>query len=140
MSYFLKTVLLIDDNEIDNLLSEKLIRRYNFAETIIVRQSAEEALIFLKINALVNNQIPDLIFLDIRMPLGDGFQFLEAYKELSDEIINRTKIVMLTSSLDDTDHEHAIENKFVQFLLNKPLTFEALEDLKKKLQFILPSD
>jgi|ERR1035437_3643033 CheY-like chemotaxis protein len=133
MNYFLETVLLIDDSEIDNLLNEYLIRKCYFAKTIFVKQSAEEAIIFLKINALVNNQIPDLIFLDIRMPLGDGFQFLEAYQNLADEILNKTKIVMLTSSLDDEDHAQAIENKFVQFLLNKPLTIEALEDLKKRI-------
>jgi CheY-like chemotaxis protein len=132
MNYFLKTVLLIDDNEIDNLLSEKLIRKTDFAETIIVRQCAEDAFDFLKNDAIANDQIPDLIFLDIRMPLGDGFYFLDVFRELPVMIKNKTKIVMLTSSLDDADHAQALENEFVKFFLGKPLTFDSLEDLKKK--------
>jgi|ERR1035437_3988429 CheY-like chemotaxis protein len=133
MKYFFKTVLLIDDNEIDNILHEILITKGNFAEQIIVKFSSDDALDFLKDEAIEKNQIPDLIFLDIRMPLSDGFQFLEAYQNLPAVILNHTKIVMLTSSLDDKDHARTIENKFVQFLLSKPLTIDGLEDLKKKL-------
>src|ERR1017187_6006971 len=98
MKYFFKTVLLIDDNEIDNILHETLIINGNFAEKIIVKFSSEDALDFLRNDAIAKNLIPDLIFLDIRMPLGNGFEFLETYQNLSSEILNHTKIVMLTSS------------------------------------------
>ena len=133
MSSFLKTVLLVDDYEIDNIIHEKLIQANNFAENIIVRQSGDDAIDFLNNEAVKNNQIPDLIFLDIRMHLGDGFEFLEKYPELPEEILIKTKIVMLTSSLDDRDHERALKNRFVKLLLIKPLSFVQLEDLKTRL-------
>lgn len=133
MNYYLKTVLLIDDNPIDNYLNENLIYKNSFAEKVVVSVSAEEAIIYLKINALVYDRIPDLIFLDIKMPLGDGFEFLEAYRDLSEEIIKKAKIIMLTSSLDKADHTQAIENKFVKYLIKKPLSIEILNDLRLKL-------
>src|ERR1017187_9121160 len=101
MKYFFKTVLLIDDNEIDNILHETLIIKGNFAEKIIVKFSSDDSLDFPRNEAIPNNQIPDLIFLDIRMPLGNGFEFLEAYQNLPAVILNHTKIVMLTSAMDD---------------------------------------
>ena len=133
MKFFIKTVLLVDDYEIDNIIHEKLIQASNFAENIIVRQSGDDAIDFLNNEAVKNNQIPDLIFLDIRMHLGDGFEFLEKYSELPNEILIKTKIVMLTSSLDDRDYERALKNRFVKFLLTKPLSFDVLDDLRGKL-------
>jgi len=131
MNYFFKTVLLIDDNEIDNIIDKMIIVKNKFAETIIVKQSSEEAIDFLRNDSVATNQIPDLIFLDIRMPMMDCFEFLEIYKDLPKEIIEKTKIVVLTSSLDDKDYAQAMENRFVKFLLNKPLSFEALENLRR---------
>jgi CheY-like chemotaxis protein len=130
--YYCKTVLLIDDNDIDNALNEKLIRASNFAEHVIIRQTAKDALLFLK-NDAISHQIPDIIILDITMPMGNGFEFLEAYEKLPDAILNQSKIVMLTSSLDERDHKRANENKLVKIVLNKPLSFETLEELKNRL-------
>jgi len=133
MNYFLKTVLLIDDNDIDNILNTKVIQANCFAANVIAKQSADEALEFLFNEFKINKKIPELIFLDIRMPIADGFDFLESFETFHESLKSKTKIIMLTSSLDDEDIKKANENRLVTLLLNKPLTFEALEDLKKKL-------
>jgi len=125
--------MLIDDDETDQIINELLITASNFADKRIIKFSSEAALNFLKHEAVENDQVPDIIFLDIRMPLADGFQFLEEYKHLPEVIIGKAKVVMLSSSIDDSDMKRANENKFVKYFLNKPLTLEKLADLKAKI-------
>jgi len=133
MNYFLETVLLVDDNEIDNILNTKLIQIDSFAKHIIVKDSADEALEFLFNEFKINKKIPELIFLDIRMPITDGFDFLESFETFHDNLKKNIKIIMLTSSLNEEDIMKANENKYVEMLLNKPLTIEALENLRENL-------
>ena len=78
MAMCFKTCLLIDDNYIDNFVTRKIIESSNFAESIIVVRSATEA-----INSLRDGLVkPDVIFLDVRMPLMSGFEFLEEYDKI----------------------------------------------------------
>jgi CheY-like chemotaxis protein len=119
-----KTCLLIDDNYIDNFVTRKILEVSNFAETIIVARSANEA-----INSLSDGTVkPDVIFLDVRMPLMSGFEFLEAYDKIN---IDKTgiKIFMLSSSLDPLDIRRSMDNKYITQFLHKPLTQKALEAL-----------
>ncbi|MDB5131596.1 MAG: hypothetical protein JWR02_1345 [Mucilaginibacter sp.] len=119
-----KTCLLIDDNYIDNFVTRKILEVSKFAETIIVARSANEA-----INSLRDGTVkPDVIFLDVRMPLMSGFEFLEAYDKIN---INKQdiKIFMLSSSLDPLDIRRSMDNKYITQFLHKPLTQKALEAL-----------
>jgi len=119
-----KTCLLIDDNYIDNFITRRILESSNFAEQIIVRQSPAEA-----INSLREGTIkPDVIFLDIRMPLMDGFEFLQEYDKL---LIDKKdiKIFMLSSSLDPTDMKESAGNKYITQFIHKPLTVKALEEI-----------
>ena len=133
MSCFLKSVLLIDDDEIDNIINTKIIKLNEFADVIIVKQSTEDALEYLFNEFNTNNKVPDLIFLDIRMPLMDGFDFLKAFNNLDENIKNKTKIIMLTSSIDNGDFSHAKGDKNIFQIIKKPLSFESLNELRKKL-------
>ena len=77
----LEKVLLIDDSDIDNMVNKKVIEKTGVAKTIVIKKSAQSALDYLKDLSLnASDDIPDVIFLDIRMPEIDGFGFLEKYE------------------------------------------------------------
>lgn len=116
-----KTVMLVDDNEIDNLINQEMIRSTNFAKNILVFLTGQEALAFLKENEHDNNLLPEIIFLDINMPVMNGFQFLEVFDGLSETVQGKCKIIMLSSSISPKDIDQAASSRYVRKYLNKPL-------------------
>lgn len=119
------TCLLIDDNYIDNFVTLKILESSNFASEIIVKRSATEA-----IEALREHLIrPDVIFLDIRMPQMNGFEFLQEYDLIDVDNKENVKIFMLSSSLDPTDLKRSEDNKYITQFLYKPLTHKTLEEI-----------
>ncbi|MFD1256371.1 response regulator [Mucilaginibacter terrae] len=120
-----KTCLLIDDNYIDNFVTRRILESSNFAEKIVVQQSAADA-----IDAIRDGLIkPDVIFLDLRMPLMNGFEFLQEYDKLVNHDKTATKIFMLSSSLDPVDVKRSGQNKYITQFIHKPLTQKILEEL-----------
>ena len=126
MTIRFKTCLLIDDNYIDNFVTRKILENSNFAETIVVVRSADEA-----INTLREGLVkPNVIFLDIRMPVMSGFEFLDEYDKLDIDKEN-IKIFMLSSSLDPVDLRKSSDNKYISQFIHKPLTQKILEELSQ---------
>lgn len=119
-----KTCLLIDDNYIDNFVTSRLLENCKFAANIVVRQSSAEAIESLRDGTVS----PDVIFLDLRMPVMDGFEFLQEYDKLDIEK-EGIKVFMLSSSLDPTDLRKSLANKYITQFLHKPLTKKILEEL-----------
>lgn len=127
-----KAVMLIDDNEIDNLINQKMLEASNLVDTIFMHTSAKGALEFLRNMEKLSTDgtgLPELIFLDIDMPLMDGFQFLDEFDKLSDYIKNHSSIIMLTSSINPQDLSKAKKSNYVKKYINKPLTQDSLEKL-----------
>ena len=124
-----KRVMVIDDNEIDRYIANRNITRYAFAEEVITMESSRAALNFLESLKDTPELLPQLIFLDIRMPEIDGFGFLEEYEKLSDTVKQNCIIMMLTTSLNPSDHERAKNNQYVNRFLNKPLDKEKIDSL-----------
>jgi len=118
-------VLLIDDNYIDNFVNKKLIEMTGFASDVEVYESAVDALNNLKTRK--KEEFPDVIFLDIMMPVMDGFAFLEEYNKLGQDHREKCKIIMLSTSESFQDLNKANKNPLVQKFLNKPLTEPVLE-------------
>ncbi len=125
-------VMLIDDNEIDNLINQKMIEAANITQHIYTHTGARSAIEFLKniekLNEDANEILPDVIFLDIDMPLMDGFQFLDEFEKLKDTTKEKCKIVMLTSSINPQDMSKSKEYNVLKYF-NKPLSQETLEKL-----------
>ncbi|GAB2974594.1 response regulator [Mucilaginibacter puniceus] len=118
------TCLVIDDNYIDNLVTRRLLEMCNFAKNIILTESPTEA-----IEALRNGTVvPDIIFLDIRMPIMDGFEFMQEFEKL-DISKKNIKIYLLSSSLDPADVQKSSDNGYITQLIHKPLTKQILEGI-----------
>ena len=126
-------VLLLDDNSIVNFISRKTIEDCSFSEHITEFTSGKRAIKYLEQLAEKQELIPDLIFLDIKMQLMDGFEFLDHFGNLHEAVRKKSRIVMLTSSLLDIDRERALKYDYVVDFLNKPVTRVKLEYIKNKL-------
>ncbi len=121
-------ILLIDDNYIDNFINKTIVAKENITEEITVMLSPLEALNYLKNK---NRGFPELIFLDIKMPEMDGFEFLTEFEKLSDQQKAKCNIIMLSSSHNIQDIETAKKNPHVLEYLIKPLDPSKLNAILK---------
>jgi CheY-like chemotaxis protein len=128
--FFTETVLLVDDNDTDNFIHKRIIELAGFSKNIIVKNSGKSALEFLESNQVTPDNIPGVVFLDINMPIVDGFVFLFEYDNFPEEIKQKCKIVILSSSDNKKDIDRIVDNEYVVHFITKPLSEESLEELK----------
>lgn len=125
MSARLGLVMLIDDDEADNYYHRMVIERSGCADEIRCFQRAERALDFLD---AAGERRPDLILLDINMPAMNGWDFLDAYRDLA-EFREDVVVVMLTTSLNPDDRARARTIDAVADFKIKPLDDAALTEI-----------
>ena len=126
MSKF-RNVLLVDDNEIDNFINERIITSSSFCDHVTVKNSADGALNYLREIAGSEDKIPEIIFLDLNMPIKDGFGFLEDFSRLEESVKKKSRVVVLSSSISPDDINKASTNPYVFKYLNKPLSEKYLD-------------
>ncbi len=125
--------MLVDDSELDNFINKNIIESNHFSSKVYVNSGSVSALEFLNNLAVFGNEtlniFPDIIFIDLNMPMMNGFQFISNLKKIFPEKLLSLKLVLLTSSDDIEDKQKAEEIwKGITFL-NKPLTEEMLNQL-----------
>lgn len=127
--------MLIDDDDATNFIHQIIIKKSNIAEQIVTALNGKQAIEILIKNgedANTENTLPSLIFLDINMPVMDGWGFIEAYKGLSESIRKQVVIVMLTTSYDPDDKKRALQIPEISEFEKKPLTFDIINRLMEK--------
>ncbi len=128
-----KLVMLVDDNETDNFITKRIIEVTKFAEKIIVQNSGKNALEYLEANHTIPENIPELIFLDINMPIVDGFVFLIEFEALPESIREKCRIAILSSSSNKRDISKMIDNDYVLRFVTKPLSPDILNQISQEL-------
>lgn len=127
-------VMLLDDNELDNFINQKIIEASHFAKRIYTNTSGQSALEFLS-NLLILEEgpaeaiMPEVIFIDINMPIMDGFQFIKSLKDMPQNRLKNCRLVILTSSMFEEDQQKAKALISDIVFINKPLTEAALSGL-----------
>jgi PleD family two-component response regulator len=124
----LKSIMLVDDDRNDNFFHEREILKVNPDILVITRTSGIDALEYLK----TATEKPELVFLDINMPIWDGWAFLLEYSRLEKDYLKDVMIMVLTSSRNPADELRAKSWDFVSGFIIKPLTKEILRDIIKK--------
>jgi CheY-like chemotaxis protein len=129
----LELVMLIDDNSTDNFINERVIQVSGFSRQIITEDKGRSALDYLEMNKGNLSKIPELILLDLNMPVVNGFAFLDEFKKLPENVKTKSRIVVLTSSDKIEDIDAIKELPIIMDYISKPLSEKSLQNLLLKL-------
>ena len=129
----LKMIMLVDDDVNTNIYNEFVIKRMNICEQIKIFQNGKLGLEFLSSkNEDGQYPCPELIFLDINMPIMNGWEFIELYDKLEKAQQAKILIAMLTSSMNYEDKDRAMKT-CVKAFINKPLIEEKIKEIIGKI-------
>mgnify|MGYP006192665699 FL=1 len=123
-----KKVMIVDDNEFDCYITSKIVTNFDENIDIMEFNSSITAIQYLEEFQNVTAKLPDLILLDIYMPILDGFEFIEKFNSLSDTLKKHTKICILSTTVDDLYIHKAKVDESVLFS-SKPITKEFVESI-----------
>ena len=125
---FKPAFLLIEDNLIDQLVINQLLKKVLDVTDVNIANNGREAIQWLNNNQDLNRSL--IILMDIQMPIMNGFDFLNAYDQFNEEFKKTNQIYVLSSTLDRDEIKRIQENNYVDGFLNKPLQ---IEDFKMQL-------
>jgi CheY-like chemotaxis protein len=125
----IRKVYIIDDDEISVYVTSLVIEVENFAGQIQSFESVDEAYDALMLES--NDSLPEIILLDLNMPVKSGWDFLEMLRPHEKELLNKISIFVLTSSIDDTERKRSEEYNMVHGFLHKPIDQAILEHIRQ---------
>jgi CheY-like chemotaxis protein len=125
---------IIEDDRINNLIIEKMLSLHNIANPSLSFPNGKEALDYLTLVKAFPEQLPDIIFLDINMPIMDGWQFLNHFEKIKSQFAKPISIYVLSASIDTPDIEKAKSYSIVSDYLIKPVTKEDLARVLEEVQ------
>ncbi|MFI0490144.1 response regulator [Flavobacterium sp.] len=133
----LDKILCIDDDPITLMLCKMVIKKTSFSNEIDTARNGEEALDYFKTIKQSNSEgklktLPQLIFLDLNMPVMGGWEFLDSFSTIEYSDYNHIKVIILSSTIDPADIEKSKKYSMVIDFLSKPISIEMLEYIKNK--------
>ncbi|MBQ4819955.1 response regulator [Aquimarina sp. MMG016] len=131
MSQNIESVCIIDDDNIYINLLTKIIELKRLSESVIVFKNGKEALdYFLEtIDNTIQPEVPQVIFLDLNMPVMDGWEFLNEFSKIKDKIRDKIDLYVVSSSIDSRDIERAKAIDVVDDYLTKPIKLDVFEKI-----------
>lgn len=115
------TVFLIDDNEIDNFVHQRVLKNFSDSIEVLIFSSGSDALEHLRKKRVS----PQFIFLNLHLPVNNGLKFLDAFEKMDIEK-KQTSIYILSTMLFPCDMENLVNNSNYSGYIQKPLTAEKL--------------
>jgi CheY-like chemotaxis protein len=119
-------LLFIDDSKLDHIILDKLISGIKDFQPVVHSYDGEEALKIFSDDPIGH---PDVIFLDIRMPRFDGWDFLDGFRDLHSALPIKPLLYVFSSSIDPTDRERALSYSSVTGFFSKPVSRPVLEQV-----------
>ncbi len=123
------TAMVIDDSALERFLAEILIKNSGFAKEVACFNSPVDALVHITEPGKDDSVLPDVIFVDICMPMMNGFGFLDEYLLLPEAVRRHCKIVMMSSTRSPEDYAQMKKYPVISAFLPKPLSEAALKGL-----------
>lgn len=124
----INTVCVVDDDEIYVYGIKKLIHLKRLCPNLIEFRNGRDAIEFL-MDPQNNDQLPDVIFLDISMPVMDGWDFMETYAKIKPQLDKKITVYMVSSSINDDDINRAKAIADITDYVVKPVTYDKLLEL-----------
>ncbi|MCK0157439.1 response regulator [Cellulophaga sp. F20128] len=125
---------IIDDDQIFVYGTRRIMKDANFCETIHVFENGLDAINALKKMIVDGIELPRLIFLDLNMPIMDGWEFLEDFLKIPNNIREQVTIFIISSSIDPRDIERVKEYDVVSDYILKPVTPKDLRNLIEEIE------
>jgi CheY-like chemotaxis protein len=126
-----KTACIIDDDRIYVSLVKKIIERKNLCSKLLIFNDGKQSITYFEalLDDLRIEDIPEVIFLDLNMPIMDGWEFIERFKKIKNKFNKDIELYVVSSSINPIDINRAKAFNEVNDYIKKPLNIKALEKI-----------